>query len=138
MKKVMLRDDGTPIMEGFVVLSERKMENTFHSPIENSFSLDVSPNFCQFCWSSEKATSNFGGSFSVDGMEHAKRMKAFAERELPDFPFVIWNIHDPLIPVEIDWVKWEKAMQPAKTLSGVADKFLARNVPFKCKEEEIA
>lgn len=137
--KPMLDDSGLPLLSGFMVLSERKMEDTYHSVIECSWSIELSTDRAQFYWSSQKATSNFGGSFAVDGRKHADEMKAWAEKQLPDFPFKVWDVRDPALPIELNWKAWERAHEPSdRNISGVVDKFTARNVPFKCKPEIIA
>lgn len=43
----------------------------------------------------------------------------------------VWNIEDPDLPIEIDWDAWLKDNEPVKTtLSGVKDKYKARNALF--------
>ncbi len=47
----------------------------------------------------------------------------------------IWDAHDPALPIVIDWDGWVRDNEPAKTLSGVRDKFRARNAMFTIRPE---
>jgi len=125
-----------PDLQGYVVLGRRKQGgNTFElGPVEHSFSLGTSSERTQFDWSSDNATSNFGGSFKIDGLERAKRDVERLEKSKPDYEWFIFDIHDPDIPVLIDWDEWRAAGAPGWTLSGVIDKFRRRNVRFFMKE----
>lgn len=132
-----LRPDGTPILEGFFVLSEHPVDGGFVSEVENSFSLSTSHDRAQFHWSSEYATSNLGGCFQIDGRETAERAKRRLETQFPQgLAFRVWEVHDPELPIAPDWRAWEAASQPSeRTWSGVVDKFGARNVSYEMKEE---
>ncbi len=48
----------------------------------------------------------------------------------------IWDAHDPALPIVIDWDGWVRDNEPAKTLSGVRDKFKARNALFTVRPEQ--
>lgn len=99
--------------------------------VENSFSMSLSDTNTQFYWSSDNASSNFGGSFKVDGKKNAERtMKNFAENH-SEIKFKIFDVYRHKLPVSIDWDKWrEDSIRSEKTLSGVKDKFGNRNPEF--------
>ena len=119
--------------EGYVVLIKKPGDPNWYGPVECSFSLDVRKNETQYFWSSDHATSNFGGCFKVDGRSDAERTIATWKKTNPDWEFQLWDLQDPLIPITIDWVLYDWACQPAKTLSGVRDKYHHRNLSFAVK-----
>jgi hypothetical protein len=121
-----------PDLPGYIILG--RYGDLYIGPIECSFSLDTSYERTQFFWSSKVATSNFGGKFEINGLEWAKESIKRLEKDHPDINFQIYDVHDDnLLPVELDWDEWREACKPAETLSGVKDKFKARNVKFTIK-----
>lgn len=124
-----------PHLQGYIVLGRKKGDNSYLGTIENSFSLGLSKDFVQFHWSSDNATSNFGGNFKVDGLECATETKEYHSRIDPDIEFEIYDVHDEeKLPVIIDWDQWREDSSAAATLSGVKNKFGARNPKFTMKE----
>ncbi len=119
--------------EGYVVLIKKPNDPILYGPVECSFSLDVRPNETQYFWSSDHATSNFGGTFKVDGFKDAEYTITCWKPKNPSWEFKIWDLKDPMLPIIIDWAKYEDAHQPAKTLSGVKDKYHNRNLSFAKK-----
>ena len=122
-----------PKSPGYVVLG--KYGDLYQGIIECSFSMDLSFERANFFWSSKKATSNFGGSFEIDGLEAATHYKEYFSERTPGVDFQIYDVHSDNLPVVFDWDEWREACKPAETLSGVKDKFKARNVRFTYKEE---
>lgn len=126
-----LRAMEKPNLPGYLVLGRREGGNTFAlGTIERSFSLDTHPDRTQFFWSSENASSNFGGSFVVDGKSMAEKNARYWNEQQPEYRFEVFDVHDPECPVLMDWDEWRRDDQPANTLSGVQDKFGSRNVRF--------
>ncbi len=121
-----------PHLPGYVVLGREKGSNSYKAIIEQSFFMDLSGEFACFFWSSNNATSNFGGKFKIDGLKNAEHNRdKFAKDS--EMIFEIFDVHDDNIPIEIDWDYWRLCNEPANTLSGVKDKFGARNPRFKMK-----
>lgn len=127
-----LRSMEKPDLPGYIVIGRRPGGNTYAlGVIEGSFSLDTHPDRTQFFWSSKNATSNFGGSFEVDGRAMAERSAKDWNARHPDIDFEVFDVHSPHCPVLLDWDEWRRDSQPSdRTLSGVQDKFGARNVRF--------
>lgn len=120
-----------PNLPGYIVLARQKGGNTYSGVIEGSFSLDRSLERTQFFWTSDNATSNFGGSFKVDGKKNAVEAAEYWGAKFPDVQFTVHDVHADDLPVVMDWDGWRRAKAPSeKTLSGVVDKFGARNVRF--------
>lgn len=131
-----LRAMAPPELPGFVVLGRlREGGNACElGLIENSFSMGESSERTQFHWSSDNVTSNLGGRFKVDGRAHAEDEKKRADRQLPQYEWTVYDVHDPDIPVLFDWDEWRAANARGYTLAGVIDKFRCRNVRFFMKE----
>lgn len=124
-----------PNCPGYVVLARNPGGNAYcQAIVELSFSMDLSPDRCLFFWSSKNATSNFGGKFEVDGLKDATHHRDAFAKNHPDLEFEIFDVHAEDLPIEIDWDGWRKSCTPAQTLSGVADKYGARNPRFKMKD----
>lgn len=120
--------------EGYVVLIKKPNDSQLYGPVECSFSLDVRPNETQYFWSSDNATSNFGGTFKVDGLKDAKYTITCWKPKNPSWEFKIWDLKDPMLPIIIDWEKYDWACtRNEKTLSGVRDKYHSRNLQFAVK-----
>lgn len=123
----------TKATPAFILLGRKKGENAYMGYVENSFSLSTSKNETFVYWSSNNATSNFGGTFVIDG-------KAWAEKDLaklqlrPDEDWQMFSVEDAL-PVTLDWRMYHWGHEPDLTLSGVRDKYAARNVRFEMLDE---
>ena len=122
-------------LPGYVVLGKARGDNSYKAIIERSFSMDLSSDRCLFFWSGP-ATLNFGGKFEIDGLQDAEHYRDHFSKRHPDMEFVIFDIHSDELPVTIDWDGWASSRQPADTLSGVRDKFGARNPRFHMKEDK--
>lgn len=70
-----------------------------------------------------------------DGRENSERHMQQSQEVRPDWQMKVFNLEDEDLPIIIDIEKWidDQAYNP-NTLSGVTDKFAARNAPFKMKE----
>jgi hypothetical protein len=122
-------------LPGYVVLGREPQDNAYVGTVENSFSLGLSKDHVQFNWSSDAATSNFGGRFTVDGAALAARDKEYWEKQRPGMMFEVFDARDAdKLPVVLDWEGWLAANEPADTLSGVRDKYRARNIRFEMKD----
>ena len=122
-----------PNCPGYIVLA--RYGDSYMGIIERSWSMDLSFDRALFFWSSDHATSNFGGNFKIDGLVDATHhCKEFSKKH-SDLDFKIYDVHSEDLPVELDWDEWREACKPANTFSGVKDKFKARNVKFKLKEK---
>lgn len=120
----------------FVVLARAPGVNGYRGIVENSLSVSTHDTRTQFFWSSAKATSNLGGKFVVDGRADAEEMVEFWSKRHPDWTFEIFDARDDeRLPVHLDWQRWLNGCRPAETFSGVYDKYDARNLVFKTKED---
>lgn len=126
---------------GFVILGKLKAHGNSY-PVgycENSFSMSVENGRSNFWWIGT-ATSNFGSKHELT----YEKVKASVERHLadlnrnhPDYNFEVWDVHDPEIPVEFDWEHWLWGnARSDRTLSGVRDKYAARNLEFRMKGDD--
>ena len=119
---------------GFIVLASEPHANTYRGIVEHSFSLGLSTDQTQFFWTSKKATSNFGGSFEIDGKRDAETEIYYWQKKLPDWKFEIFDARDDeKLPVYLHWDLWLNGNLPADTLSAVNDKYAARNLTFMQK-----
>lgn len=123
-----------------VVLSYIEGQNAPRGVVENSFSMSRSPDYVNIYVSHRGAQSALLNAligeeikFTTNGRESAE---AYAKRDSgTNERLEVWDVDDPNLPIVIDWVAWDAANEPvATTLSGVRDKFKARNAPFKMKE----
>jgi len=123
-----------PHLPGYVVLCKHKNGNAYQAIVELSFSMSLSSDRACFFWSSDKATSNFGGSFKIDGKKNAEHHCEQFQRNHPDMEFQIYDVHEQDLPIVIDWDNWRWGSAPSdKKLSGVVDKMAARNPKFYMK-----
>lgn len=130
----------------FVVLGKSPADNAYKAVVEHSFSMDVSAERCLIFWSSEEARSPMlegiaaafsGGepkpiTFKVDGRKEAEHYRDHFNKNRADgSTFEVHDADDPNLPIVIDWDSWDRDNEPvSNTLSGVRDKFKARNAPF--------
>lgn len=122
-------------LPGYIVLVRKPGDNAYIGLVEGSFSLDTSRDRTQFFWSSDNATSNFGGKFKIDGYADAKHRVDSYRKLSPDWIFEIFDARDDeLLPVVLDWENWLLDNRSANNLSGVANKYGARNIRFTAKD----
>jgi hypothetical protein len=124
-----------------IVLSRTAESNTYQGVIENSFSMGRAADRVLICWSLPSTSSSLLNTLAgktinlrVNGVAQAedlaKRLQQAGET------LEVWDVNDPALPVEIDWAAWEKDNEPYEgTLSGVRDKYRARNAPFAMREQ---
>lgn len=114
---------------GAIILSKIDGANHFHGFVEHSFSMGWDSSYALFfydCFDKK-------GNITSRGCDEAED---FAKRQRVDGKEVeVWNVHDENLPVVLDWEAWidAQAYNP-NTLSGVNNKFKARNIPFTMKE----
>lgn len=124
----------TTARPAFILLGRKKGDNAYMGYVEHSFSLGTSKDQTFVYWTSANASSNFGGKFSIDGKSWAEKDLASLSKRA-DEEWEIFNIDDPL-PVELDWrTYWWGHERDNCTMSGVRDKYAARNVNFKMAAE---
>lgn len=123
-----------------VVLSYLEGRNAPQGVVEHSFAMSRSPDFVNVWLSRRGAQSALLNAivgeeikFTTNGRESAE---AYAKRDQGrNERLEVWDVDDPNLPIVIDWAAWDTANEPVTTtLSGVRDKFKARNAPFKMKE----
>jgi len=123
-----------PHLSGYIVLGRKPTDNAYQGIVELSFSMGLSSDRVNFNWSSDNATSNFGGNFEVDGLKLAEKAKYAFTKEYPDMVFEIFDVHNDELPVVINWDQWRKdSAQDPETLSGVKNKMGARNPLFEMR-----
>lgn len=69
--------------------------------------------------------------------EDINRPLNILKQQLPDWEFLVYNAQDENLPFELDWEGWidAQAFDP-NTLSGVTDKYKARNIKFTMNWEK--
>ncbi|MDE2426311.1 MAG: hypothetical protein KGO96_10445 [Elusimicrobia bacterium] len=74
-------------------------------------------------------------SFKVDGRAEAEHQRDIFMKKIPDMTWEVFDARAEDLPIEIDWEAWNKDNEfTPNTLSGVRNKFRARNAPFRMKE----
>jgi hypothetical protein len=136
MTVIQPNDETLPI--GFVVLGQLKGGNAYHAVIECSFSMDLSPENVNLYWIGTARDNLVGAKWELT--ENLVRKTAEEHRDMfskprPDWEFKVWDMHDPNLPIIIDWDSWKWGNTRSEhKLSGVRNKFLARNPKFKMKD----
>lgn len=110
-------------LKAWVIFGKPKEDNAFKGYVEHSWHLDYSPDYVRIwteTWNDEKSMQKM--------LEETQSLH-------PSWEFVLYEVHDPEMPFELDIEAWldAQAYNP-NTLSGVTDKFKARNATFKVKE----
>lgn len=110
----------------YVVIITKPGDDKLYGPVEQSFSLDVKPWETQLYWTH--------AGYKIDGLEWATRTVDDWKKLHPKWKFQIYRVHGRLLPIKINWKAWKEASAPtSNTLSGVRDKYYARNLKFKRK-----
>lgn len=107
----------------WLLLGRKPGENAYLGYVEESFSMD---------WSADHVLQ-FNMVWS-DGKVNCEEHMETAKRNHPDWEIVMYHWRDENLPIILDIEKWldANAYNP-NTLSGVDNKFLARNIPFLMK-----
>ena len=114
-------------MPAFVLLGFPTKANAYQGYVEQSFSMSWSSNHVLIY------TNSWG-----DGRKQAEEAKQDSERIIYMWALEVYDARDTeKLPIVIDWEAWieAQAFNP-NTLSGVNDKFKARNAPFKMKDTQ--
>lgn len=121
--------DHLHIRPSYVVLGER--DGHLVGIIERSFSMDLSDERVRIWWSSENAVSNFGIHHVVNGEKDAEYHRECFDQNHSEVGFQVFDLNAPDCPIDIDWAGYLEASAPdSQKLSGVKDKFGARNPKF--------
>jgi hypothetical protein len=129
--------ENTPMTDdlpAFIILGRKPGDNAYTGYVEHSFSMGESKDESLVFWSSQNAASNFGGKFVVDGRKKAENHLNILRQKDAKTEWEIYDVTDENIPVVLNWQIWHWANEPDYTLSGVRDKYRARNVKFSIKE----
>ncbi len=132
MKSIKERAEFLKSLPSYVVIGKKDGDEIYQGVIENSFSMDLSKNRINVFWSSQNAVDMFGNTgLKVDGRVDAERYRDYFAKGHSDMVFEVVDLHSPDCCVVIDWEeKAEAGMPDPKKLSGVKDKFRARNPRF--------
>ena len=123
-----------PHLPGYIVLGRKKGSNAYQGVVEHSFTMGLSEDHVRFWWTFDKATMNIlPGTIDVDGFKDACLSCSEFAKNHPDMEFEVFDAHSDDLPVIIDWDQWREDEQPAKTFSGVKNKFGARNPRFEMR-----
>ena len=118
-------------LPGYICLAVLPSEEWYTGLVENSFSMSTSPHATQFFWSGQ-ARSNFGTSHEMDGWKNARRRTDEFQKKNPGSRVFIFDArNEEDLPVRIDWERWLLDSRPAYNLSGVTNKYGARNLAFR-------
>lgn len=117
-------------MQGFIILMREPGHNSYTGYVENSFSMGGHKDRVRLYWTNHDHW--FG---RIDGEEDATAEAERLRKAHPDIEFEVWDARDPKCPVTVDWADYaESNRYNPNTLSGVSNKFNARNIPFAIKE----
>lgn len=121
-------------LDGFVILGRHPGGNAVSGIIENSFSMSVSSERVLF-WFLGTAYSNLGTKHELTREKVLKNCQRYIDMFSKDgMEYVAWDVRDPDLPVELNWERWLYDSEPSdRTLSGVRDKFGARNIQFRMR-----
>lgn len=115
--------------KGFVILGNLPGENHVSGFVEHSFSMGWDRSHVNmWVWHPEWGYFKTEDPVRDNCQKYADKYKEQNAK--------VWDIHDPDLPIVLDIEAWidAQAYNP-NTLSGVSDKFKARNAPFKMKDE---
>ena len=118
-------------LSGYVCLAIMPGDEWYTGLVEKSFSLDTSPKATQFFWSGKGTDNIFGKVHEVNGWKNAQYRADYYKNLHPGMEVLIFDVHDDLLPVVLDWDKWVYDSRPANTFSGVANKYGSRNIGFE-------
>jgi hypothetical protein len=117
-----------------IILVRDKFINHYRGYVENSFSLSFHEDRTYLYWSG-KPTSNFGGNFNIDAIRDSEEELKRLQKSYPDKEFTLFDPHEEeTLPVMLDWEDYLDGNERADTLSGVKNKFRARNIRFMMKD----
>ena len=119
-------------VSGYICLAVMPEEEWYTGLVENSFSMGISNKATQFFWSGIGYDNIFRQRHEIDGWHNAKYRANRFEKENRGSNVFIFDVRDEdFLPVSLDWDKWMLACRPdIRKLSGVKDKYYARNIPF--------
>jgi hypothetical protein len=118
---------------GFVILGQDAKVNHPSGYVERSFSMDWDAGHVLLAlWHPQWGRVKTEAACRID-VDHWLASVSITQSGMADVR--AWDIHDPALPIVIDLEAWidAQAFNP-NTLSGVSDKFKARNAPFVMKE----
>lgn len=116
--------------KGFVILGQEPQSNTLSGYVEHSFCMGWDSGYALlFLWHPIRGWRKTEES----ALRDAEEWLVSARKKVSDAK--IWDIHDPELPVVFDMESWidAQAYNP-NTLSGVSNKFKARNAAFTMKD----
>jgi hypothetical protein len=118
----------------FIVLGINPVTNKYCGPIKNSFGLDIREGWTQAWWSAFEGCDKWAEN--VDGQKEAQRSVDYWVKQGKNWNWKIYRVQTDELPIVIDWEHYLWAhTYDDKTLSGIVDKYGARNFRFKTKEE---
>jgi len=114
--------------------------NAYVGVVEHSWSMGIDAERANLFWSGEARDNIVGAKWNLDGLHDAEHHLQHVRKTRPEYEWTIFDVHqEDILPVVIDWERWDKDnARSDKTLSGVVNKFGARNPRFRMKEETDA
>lgn len=129
-----MTENALPDNPGFIVLGRAKTANAFQAIVEHSWCMDLSPDRACFFW--DPAPGDKRGLKPDCGKLSAEKYRDEFNQSRPDREFAVYDIADPALPVKLFWDEWRSDNEPyANSMSGVRNKFRARNVRFDMLDE---
>lgn len=120
-------------LRGVIILARIPGENTYTGYVEHSWSMGWDKAHVNFWWIGDAET--IIGKVEVYGNGDAEEHVREAKKNHLDYAIEVWDAHDPDLPVKLDWDNWVEAQAyDPNTLSGVSNKFVARNIRFEMRE----
>lgn len=122
-------------LPGLIILGRAPGVNAWHGYVEHSMSMGWDADHVNYWWSGTGTDAIFGFTMTIDAQRDVDSHMETIKKNKPDWEIKVFDVFDPDLPVVLDREAWMQANRydPNK-LSGVSDKFKARNIPFKMKE----
>lgn len=121
--------------QGYIILGLPPESNAYQGYVEHYWQMGWDKDHVNFFWTGNGTDNVFGLQHKIDGLKTATHYAKTSMKLHPDWQIAMWDVRDEKLPVILDWDSWVKAQEfNPKTLSGVSNKFLARNFKFTIKE----
>jgi hypothetical protein len=114
-------------VKGYILIIQKPDDSNLYGPVERSFVLDVVANRTFFFWTSI--------SRNIDAYDWVQKDLAYWKSKYPSWKYNVYDARSSQLPIIIDWKTWLDAHEPSDiNLSGIRNKYYARNLKFVVKE----
>lgn len=120
-------------LPSYILLSQRPGEEWFRGYTENSWSLSYDSKDRTYLFQTGTFYGPLGHRHDIDGKEWAEEVRDDYLNDNPDHRAFIFDAFDEKLPVKLDYHRYDRYVRdsrPSDTLSGVINKYGARNIKF--------